>query len=139
MLSVRYLVLIATSTLLFLEYRLIAYPKTTPVGRKSGPHVSGESDFNQVPRPCRVLALAGDAWPEHVIAADLLHEELGAGGVHLVAEASHPIRMRAGFLNRQGELCSCCRQRTRRDSLDRRRAALVAGGSRERIVRPGDH
>jgi hypothetical protein len=28
-----------------------------------------------------------------VIAADLLYEELGAGGVHLVAEASHPVRM----------------------------------------------
>ena len=30
---------------------------------------------------------------QSVIAADLLHEELGAGGVHLVAEASDPIRM----------------------------------------------
>jgi hypothetical protein len=29
-----------------------------------------------------------------VIAADLLYEELGAGGVHLIAEASKPIRMR---------------------------------------------
>jgi hypothetical protein len=31
--------------------------------------------------------------PLPVIAADLLHKELGAGGVHLVAEASEPIRM----------------------------------------------
>jgi hypothetical protein len=28
-----------------------------------------------------------------VIAADLFHEELGAAGVHLVAQASEPIRM----------------------------------------------
>ena len=48
----------------------------------------------QVGRPlCRIFALAGDTWPELVIAADLLHEELGATGVHLVAEASDPIRM----------------------------------------------
>jgi hypothetical protein len=48
----------------------------------------------QVWRPlCRVFALAGDIWPERVIAADLLDEELGAGGGHLVAEASDPIRM----------------------------------------------
>ena len=42
---------------------------------------------------CLVFALAGDPWPLRVIAADLLREELGAGGVHLVAEASDPIRM----------------------------------------------
>src|SRR4029077_14989304 len=48
----------------------------------------------QVGRPlCGIFALAGDTWPELVIAADLLHEELGATGVHLVAEASDPIRM----------------------------------------------
>jgi hypothetical protein len=48
----------------------------------------------QIGRPlCRVFAFAGDTWPERVIAADLLHKELGAGGVHLVAEASEPIRM----------------------------------------------
>src|ERR1700730_11091504 len=34
----------------------------------------------QIGRPlCRVFAFAGDTWPERVIAADLLHEELGAG------------------------------------------------------------
>jgi hypothetical protein len=27
---------------------------------------------------CRVFAFAGDTWPERVIAADLLHEELGS-------------------------------------------------------------
>jgi hypothetical protein len=43
----------------------------------------------QIDRPlCRVFALAGDTSPKHVIAADLLDEELGAAGVHLVAEAS---------------------------------------------------
>ena len=42
---------------------------------------------------CGVFALAGDTSPERVIAADLLHEELGAGGGHLVAEASDPIGM----------------------------------------------
>ena len=48
----------------------------------------------QIGRPLgRVFSFAGDTWPEHVIAADLFHEELGAGGVHLVAEASEPIRM----------------------------------------------
>jgi hypothetical protein len=48
----------------------------------------------QIGRPlCRVFAFAGDTWPERVIAADLLHKELSAGGVHLVAEASEPIRM----------------------------------------------
>jgi len=40
-----------------------------------------------------VLAFAGDTWPERVIAADLIDEELGAGGMHLVAKASEPIRM----------------------------------------------
>src|SRR5215471_3397282 len=43
--------------------------------------------------PCGVFALTGDTRPECVIAADLLHEELGAGGVHLVAEASDPVGM----------------------------------------------
>ena len=48
----------------------------------------------QIGRPLyRVFALAGDIWPERVIAADLLDEELGAGGVNLVAKASDPIRM----------------------------------------------
>jgi hypothetical protein len=48
----------------------------------------------QIGRPlCLVFARAGDPWPQRVIAADLLHEELGAGGVHLVPEASDPIRM----------------------------------------------
>src|ERR1700730_11757119 len=33
----------------------------------------------QIGRPlCRVFAFAGDTWPQRVIAADLLHEELGA-------------------------------------------------------------
>ena len=52
----------------------------------------------QIGRPlCRVLAFAGDTWPERVIAADLLYEELGASGAHLVAGVSEPIRMyRAG-------------------------------------------
>jgi N-terminal domain of anti-restriction factor ArdC len=48
----------------------------------------------QIGRPlCRVFAFAGDTWPERVIAADLLDEELGARGMHLVTEASDPIRM----------------------------------------------
>jgi len=48
----------------------------------------------QIGRPlCGVFALSGDTRPERVIAADLLHEELGAGGVHLVAEASDPVGM----------------------------------------------
>ena len=46
---------------------------------------------SQISRPLhRVLALAGDTWPERVIGADLLHKELGAGGLHLVAKASDP-------------------------------------------------
>jgi len=49
---------------------------------------------SQISRPLhRVLALAGDTWPERVIGADLLDEELGPGGVHLVAQPSEPIRM----------------------------------------------
>ena len=51
----------------------------------------------QIGRPlCRVFALTADTWPERVITADLLHEELGAGGVHLIAETSAPIRMHWG-------------------------------------------
>ena len=38
-------------------------------------------------RPCR------DSWPLCMIAPDLLHEELGAGGVRLVAEVPDPTRM----------------------------------------------
>jgi hypothetical protein len=50
--------------------------------------------YPQIGRPLRwVFALTGDTWPERVIATDLFHEEFGAGGGHLVAEASHPIRM----------------------------------------------
>jgi hypothetical protein len=50
--------------------------------------------YPQIGRPLRwVFALAGDTWPERVIADDLLDEELGAGAGHLVAEASNPIRM----------------------------------------------
>jgi hypothetical protein len=52
--------------------------------------------YPQIGRPlCRVFALAADTRPERVIAADLLHEELGASGVYLVAEASDPIRMQS--------------------------------------------
>src|SRR3984893_898468 len=41
----------------------------------------------QIGRPlCRVFAFAGDTWPERVIAADLLHKELSAGGVELWPE-----------------------------------------------------
>ena len=48
----------------------------------------------QISRPLsRVFALASDIRPERVIAADLLYAERGAGGVHLVAEALHPIRV----------------------------------------------
>ena len=48
--------------------------------------------YPQIGRPLRwIFALAGDTWPERVIAADLLDEELGAGGRHLVAQASDPI------------------------------------------------
>ena len=63
------------------------------------PHDAGRTSlreflYPQIGRPlCRVFALAGDTGPERVIAADLLYEELGAGGVHLVAEASDPIGM----------------------------------------------
>ena len=50
--------------------------------------------YPQIGRPlCWVFALTGDTWPERVIAADLLDEELGADGGHLVAEASDPIQM----------------------------------------------
>jgi hypothetical protein len=60
----------------------------------SGKEFIAEFLHPQISRPLgQVFALAGDTWPERVIAADLLHEELGAGGVHFVAEASHPIRM----------------------------------------------
>ena len=55
----------------------------------------GEVLHPQIDRPLsRVFALAGDIRPERVIAADLLYAERGAGGVHLVAEALHPIRVR---------------------------------------------
>jgi hypothetical protein len=61
----------------------------------------------QIGRPlCRVFAFAGDTWPERVIAAHLLHEELGAGGVHLVAKASEPIRMRCPVPTDPGEIGS---------------------------------
>src|SRR5262249_48110611 len=71
-------------------------PVDTPVGpatRATDPS-SREGLQPPIRRPlCGVLALAGDIRPQRVIAADLLYEELGAGGVHLVAEASNPIRM----------------------------------------------
>ena len=62
------------------------------------PHDAGRTSLReflhpQIGRPLgRVFTLADDAWPERVITADLLHEELGAGGVHLVTEDSDPIR-----------------------------------------------
>jgi hypothetical protein len=65
--------------------------------------MSGKDFIAEIPAPtnrpamCRILALPDDTWPERVIAVDLLYEELGDGGAHLVAEASEPIRMyRAG-------------------------------------------
>jgi hypothetical protein len=45
--------------------------------------VVGKASSEEVPRPqvgrtlCRVFSLAGDTWPEQVIAADLLHEDIG--------------------------------------------------------------
>ena len=48
----------------------------------------------QIGRPlCRVFALAGNAWPERVIAADLLHEEPDAGGLRLVAELGEELNV----------------------------------------------
>jgi hypothetical protein len=70
--------------------RFVLVPRRT----MSGKEFIAEFLHPQISRPLgQVFALAGDTWPERVIAADLLHEELGAGGVHFVAEASHPIRM----------------------------------------------
>ena len=60
------------------------------------PHNAGRTSlreflYPQIGRPlCRVFALAADTWPERMIAADLIHEKLGAGRAHLVAEASDP-------------------------------------------------
>jgi hypothetical protein len=69
----------------------------------------------QIGRPlCRVFAFAGDTWPERVIAADLLHKELGAGGVHLVAEASEPIGVCASTPIRARPASPSWRSRQRR-------------------------
>ena len=79
------------------RYSIVWVPReliAEDAARRAGRALLREFLHPQIGRPlCRVFALGGDTWPERVIAADLLHEELGAGGVHLVAEASDPIRV----------------------------------------------
>src|SRR5262249_42129060 len=63
------------------------------------PHGAGRASLRefldpQIGRPLRrVFALAAYTWPERVIAADVLYEDLGPGGPPLAADASAPIGM----------------------------------------------
>ena len=53
---------------------------------QKAPHDEQRTSLREVLHPqigwplCRIFALAGDTWPERVIAADLLHEDLGDNG-----------------------------------------------------------